>query len=285
MPVWRRVSTVIDGACGGITRGAVSLAASTRALLPLGSLSQTGNVAGNPAHRGAVSVGNTDGHVARELAVRLISVASRPVGKTRLARAIRASPTPYKAEVGSGPRMRPGWLSADVRWNSRLYLDVASEWPIPNDPVSHVYADNVIEHLGLNANRTLFAQAVRVLIPGGRMRLVIPDVGRLARFYVDGGRDAEQHLANARTHGYTAEHLVDLLRIVFQDAGNHIGYLWDYSSLSSELRDAGFAEVVRCEIGRSSDPDFRALEARSDEPESPITLVVEASKPQRGEPT
>jgi len=203
----------------------------------------------------------------------------------RLARAIRSSSKPYKLELGAGSRERPGWLSTDIRWDSRLYLDVVAEWPVPNDSVSHIYADNVIEHLSLDANRKLFAEAVRVLTPGGRIRLVTPDVGRLARLYVDGGPDAERHLANAQRHAYGAEHLVDLLRIVFQEAGHHLGYLWDYSALTSELQRAGFHDVVRCESKRSSDPEFAEMEARSDDPEAPITLVVEASKPQRGEPT
>jgi predicted SAM-dependent methyltransferase len=161
-----------------------------------------------------------------------------------------------------------------------MYMDATARWPFAGASASHVYADNVIEHIRMSGNRALFREAYRVLAVDGRIRLVTPDVERLVALYSRRDEEARWHLENARHHGYEAHHLVDLLRIVFQDAGHYLGYLWDFEALSSELHAAGFVEITRYEEGVSDDPVLTGLELRRDvRTRSPIALVVEARKP------
>lgn len=214
--------------------------------------------------------------VLKECAKSAVGSVNRPLARRRLARALSGSGAPYKIEVGAHIGTLPGWISTDVCWRTRHYLDAASPWPVPQGCASHVYSDNMIEHLSLDANRRFFRQAARALRPGGTIRLITPDVERLARLYLQGGAEARWHLDSMRSRGYAADHRVDLLRSIFQDCGHHRGYLWCLDSISTELTAAGFSAVRRQEAGHSEDPELRGLERRSERPESPIFLVVEA---------
>jgi predicted SAM-dependent methyltransferase len=195
--------------------------------------------------------------------------------------AIASAESPFKIEVGAATTSRTGWLSGDITYRTRNYMDATERWPFADGSASHVYADNVVEHLGMSPNRRLLQEAFRVLRPGGRIRLVTPDVERLARIYLTGGQDADQHIQAARASGYEAHHPVDLLRIVFQEAGHHVGYLWDLQALKAELEGVGFVSVVRQEPGSSDDEVFRGLESRNAATpgETSIALIVEASRP------
>ena len=109
------------------------------------------------------------------------------------------------------------------------------------------------------------------------------DVRRLADLYVSGSSEADWHVEDTRRKGYEAHHHVDLLRVVFQEGGQHPGYLWDFESLSTELRDAGLTQVARGKSGLSDRPALGRLERRVERgvegPSSPIVLVVEAVRP------
>ena len=151
-------------------------------------------------------------------------------------------------------------------------MDATATWPFPDASTSHIYSDNVIEHLRMAPVRTLLNQAHRVLRPGGTIRLVTPDVRTVVNLYLADDDETARHMAQASEGGYDVHHQVDLLRILFQEAGHHLGYLWDEPSLSAELEAAGFTEIARHEVGQSDDPILCGLEKR----DSPIQLALEA---------
>jgi predicted SAM-dependent methyltransferase len=183
----------------------------------------------------------------------------------------------FKVEIGCGPSRRPGWIATDVTWDAPYYLDGTKPWPFPAGSVQYVYGDNVIEHLPLQANRTLIRHAHVAMRSGGTIRLVTPDVGRLVEAYLSGGPVVDDLLAMYRGAGYTATHPVDVLRVTFTEFGHHAGYLWDWEAAAAELADAGFRNVRRCETGASSDPVLIALENRSNSAEASVQLVIEAT--------
>jgi predicted SAM-dependent methyltransferase len=145
--------------------------------------------------------------------------------------------------------------------------------------VEYIYADNVVEHLTLEQNRFLLAEAFRALQPGGRIRLVTPDVGALAALYMAGPEAAQALRDELIGEGYAVHHQVDVLRFAFQDDGHHQGYLWDEESLDIELTRVGFVGVNTHEAGSSGDPALCDLEVRVGSPVASICVIVEATKP------
>lgn len=196
----------------------------------------------------------------------------------RLRRAIRDNQPPLRIEIGAWTTTRPGWIATDVNWRARYYLDATKTWPFPDRSVEFIYADNVIEHLRLPQNQVLLAEAYRVLQPGGRIRLVTPDVNALVEKYRSDIAQTADLRDQLHKEGYTIEHRVDLLRFAFHDDGHDRGYLWDEDSLRAELLRAGFRSVTVHDAGTSETPDLSNLEVRVDTPVAKICIVVEAVK-------
>jgi predicted SAM-dependent methyltransferase len=166
-----------------------------------------------------------------------------------------------------------------VGWRTKYWLDATKPWPVPDGTVSHVYGDNMIEHVSIDGARLAFRHAYTAMMCGGRLRLVTPDAERFAQMYLEGGDLLAAQTDRNRRHGYRVDHPVSLLRTVFAECGHHEGYLWDYSSLSEELSEAGFVKIERCEVAASSDPALRSLESRTETADRALYLVVEAVRP------
>ncbi|HEX5910801.1 MAG TPA: methyltransferase domain-containing protein [Thermoleophilaceae bacterium] len=210
---------------------------------------------------------------------RLAHAAAKRVGAVRLRRLIAGTRPPYRLELGTNEVNHDGWIPTDVQWRARNYLDATGPWPFPEDSISHVYADNVIEHVSLDGARSLLREAARTMQPGGRIRLVTPDARRCAEVYLEGGERAEAQKDAHRGAGTRVEHDVDILRGVFIEYEHRYGYAWDQEALTAELEAAGFTGVERCELGESDDPALGGLEWRVLPIDRETMLVLEARAP------
>jgi predicted SAM-dependent methyltransferase len=155
-------------------------------------------------------------------------------------------------------------------------MDATTTWPFPQGSVKYVFADNVVEHLDLEGVRLLLARSREAMAPGGVIRLATPDVQALVEIYQRGRSEAFEDLRKwHEMGGRSCVYPADILRIAFTAWGHAEGYLFDYSSLFSELRAAGFHNIRRCAVGDSAISDLRGLESRVDA-EAVTQLVIEA---------
>ena len=218
-------------------------------------------------------------HRVRDLRAQRAESRERRAGSRRLRQLVADSSPPYRVELGAGVTPRQGWISTDV-WPSVQYnMDATQPWPFPPGSISHVFGDNMIEHVSLDGARALFRHALTAMQSGGRIRLVTPDVERCATAYLEGGELARAHLDAQRDAGMRVEHRVDVLRAVFIEYGHAGGYAWDYHALSAELAAAGFVSIERCELEHSADPVLRGLEWRTLPVDRALMLAVEALRP------
>lgn len=200
-----------------------------------------------------------------------------PLAKARCRRALEAAPRPLKLEIG-GLVQRDGWIVTNVNAVTKLYLDATTRWPIEDDAVSHVFSDNVIEHLPLAANRAMFEEMRRCVRPGGVVRLITPNVRAHVEMYLSGAPALDDAAArHYRSMGLVVEHPIDVLRIPIGAFGHHEGYVWDFETLRSELERAGFVDVVQTATGESDHAEFQDLDRRTNE--GGAQLAVEARCP------
>jgi len=203
-----------------------------------------------------------------------VRAANRPIATARFRAAARRAERPIALEVG-GLKRRDGWLMVNVNAVTPYYMDGTKPWIFEDGALSHVYADNMIEHVPLAGGRVFFAEAYRCLRPGGVIRLVTPDVRTHVELYLKGGDVVRSNLADEyRSLGVVIEHPIDMLRTPIGEFGHHIGYVYDFETLDAELQRAGFQPAVRRNLQESDDPKLRNLEERS--AHGSLQMVVEA---------
>ena len=215
----------------------------------------------------------------RATAKALLSTVNHPIASRRVERLVRSTPPPYRVELGTSTVPHPGLIPTDVGWRARYWLDATRPWPFPAGSVSHVYADNMIEHVPLDGARAALRHAVAAMASGGRLRLVTPDAERFARMYLDGGELLTAQTERNRRHGYRVDHPVSLLRTIFAECGHAAGFVWDHAALSAELERAGFVKIERRAVNDSQDPVLRGLESRTEPVDRKLYLAVEAVRP------
>jgi SAM-dependent methyltransferase len=201
----------------------------------------------------------------RKVARAAVLTVNTPLARGRAARAIEKAPRPIKLEIG-GLEPRAGWLVTNVNAVTRNYLDATQRWPFEDGSLEIVYADNMIEHIPLEAARVMLAEAYRCLRPGGVIRLVTPDLRKHVELYLSGEEAVTGTVGTFyRGLGLTVEHPVDVVRVPIASFGHHVGYLYDLASLSAELQRAGFTDAAEYALGDSSHAAMKDLDQRTDE--------------------
>ena len=91
-----------------------------------------------------------------------------------------------RLNVGCGTRIRPGWVNVDMATvDGVVSHDIRRGLPFPAHSFDLVYHSHVLEHLAPEQGRALLEDCYRVLRPGGVLRVVVPDLERIARDYLE----------------------------------------------------------------------------------------------------
>ena len=141
------------------------------------------------------------------------------------------------------------------------YGDIRAGLPVADKSVDAVYCSHVLEHLSLEDCRRALANTFRILKPGGRFRLVMPDLRWYVDQYVaDPTPDAAHRLMHDTTLGESSRPR-GLMAVMREWIGNaRHRWMWDYPAMEQELRQAGFSDIRRARIGDSGDEHFNAVE-------------------------
>jgi SAM-dependent methyltransferase len=210
---------------------------------------------------------------AADLVSRLACSAVRARGFTRQPRGT------IKLNLGSGPTgVVPGWVCVDasvhllIRWlpervlrqvlrhtdvgedaalglkrGTFVFWDLRYGIPFTGDAAEAVFSSHLLEHLSDSEAARLLSDISRVLIPGGVLRVVVPEIP-------EGEHDAHEQTARF-LHTHRSR--------------------WTWPKLRSALERAGFDGVERASFQHGRCPDVSLLDNR------PESLFVEANLPSR----
>lgn len=176
------------------------------------------------------------------------------------------------ASVGLvGPRNLKVYSAArefNVLYGSALSL------PFEPNSVKVLYSSHMLEHLDRVEARKFLAEAMRVLAPGGIIRLVVPDLQMRARAYLETG-DADTFMSALGSREHSLHTFGAKLKfLALGDRGHQ--WMYDAASLVALLESCGFIGARSVNAGETSIADPGELDLRERMEES---IYIEAWKP------
>lgn len=145
------------------------------------------------------------------------------------------------------------------------YGDVTKGLPgIKENSADGVYCSHVLEHMSLEDFRKAIANSYKMLKPGGKFRLIMPDLKVLVDDYITDKEkgDAEASVRFIKRTIMGLEERPRNMKAVSKMAFGYLSHLWlwDTESTISELQKAGFKTIRQMEFNDSDDEMFKLVE-------------------------
>lgn len=99
-----------------------------------------------------------------------------------------------KLYVGAGDKLIPGYTGVDIVKRKGAHIVApADAIPLPDDSADEVLAVHLVEHAHFWEVPNLFKEWLRVLKPGGRVVVELPDLFKCCRNIVEGRVREDKH--------------------------------------------------------------------------------------------
>lgn len=152
---------------------------------------------------------------------------------------------PIKLHLGCGGYNLEGWENHDSE------MDIRKALPFPNESVSCIQAEHVVEHITHKEAWNFFGECHRVLIKGGIVRIAIPDFTKLQREITQEYQD----VVKAGGHGDGSKKAA-LRAMVFEHGHQAV---WNGALLRSMLQAHGFSTSGPA-YGESTHEELKGVE-------------------------
>jgi predicted SAM-dependent methyltransferase len=181
-----------------------------------------------------------------------------------------------KLQIGAGGNDAKGWLNTDIEPNGdEVYLDATQQFPFPDNSFQYVFSEHVIEHVPWEGGITMLKECYRILAPGGKLRVVTPDLARFVKLLAGSiNADAQQFIvAKLRLHRWpdTPVPGAYIFNRQVRDWGHR--FLYDSATLRKSLELAGFKRIAEYRVEDKTDPVFREVERRTRNEGSDLWIV------------
>lgn len=171
-----------------------------------------------------------------------------------------------KLQLGAGENNLKGWLNSDIEPKSGgIYLNASANYPFADGSIHYIFAEHLIEHLSWEDGLKMLRECRRVLAPGGKIRIVTPNLSQFVRL-VNGEMSAEDRQAAEATRRLFAWPETPVLpAYVFNKTMREWGhqFIYDPATLRKTFQLAGFTEIKERRIGEPTDPVFAEAELRT----------------------
>ncbi len=120
--------------------------------------------------------------------VRRYRLVAIPLAARRSVKQQRIQPRlPRKLNIGCGANFHEGWCNIDLSAADPgvIQYDIRRGLPFDDNTFDVVYHSHLLEHLTPQQGRDLLAECHRVLRPDGIVRIVVPDLERIAQLYLE----------------------------------------------------------------------------------------------------
>jgi len=188
-----------------------------------------------------------------------------------------------KVNIGCRETGMPGWINVDIcKCHSvNCVWDCRKKLPFENDSVSLIFTEHFLEHLDYYEEVINFlSECKRVLVDGGIIRIIVPDLEKYIRAYSHEKSWDElsriRPLIDGRIDHWCGRNYntkLELISEVYHQGYEHKS-AYDFDTLHFVLDAAGFRSVIRQDFMKSVKPEL--LLDREDRASE--SLYVEAVK-------
>jgi predicted SAM-dependent methyltransferase len=186
--------------------------------------------------------------------------------------------------VGPGGNIYAEYVNVDWAWRPGVDVcfDICDGIHFEDGRFRGIYTEHCLEHVSYAQFIDVLREFLRLLEPGGRVRIIVPDGGLYLDLYQewkDGKRPTfpyvdtvgQRDLEEDSRYGFTPMMAVNR---IFRGYGHQ--FAWDFETMANALVHVGFIDVERSEFRRGGDP-VMLIDSELRRPQS---LFVEARKPQ-----
>lgn len=180
--------------------------------------------------------------------------------------------------LGCGNALFPGWVNVDcyppaTRPGAKVItLDMRRGLPFASQTVAAIFTEHFLEHLPVTTvAQVILPEMRRILEPGGRVRIGVPDGEYFVNKYVEYRAGQVDPLFEQHRRGLSP---MTMLNEIAHGFGHHFAY--DFATMKAMLEASGFGEVHRTDAGVTTAPVFQGRD-RIDEWRQAMSLYVEAT--------
>ncbi len=203
--------------------------------------------------------------VRRNLYREFVRLGRQVAGKDRRKiRSYLAGTGEKKLVLGCGSSILQGWLNADFEPVSDevVYLNVTVPFPFPDGVFECVFSEHMIEHISYADAQFMLRECLRVMKPGGRIRISTPNLQFLFDLYRSDKSPLQQEYIQWSANRWGAkEQDTHIINFYVREWGHC--FIYDEKALREALEEAGFTDLERCELNGSRWPALKNLENES----------------------
>jgi predicted SAM-dependent methyltransferase len=202
------------------------------------------------------------------------NVLQRVIANAKIKKLLEYYPHKIMLNVGCGTDYKEGWINIDNNSDNNiekldLNWDLRNPLPFADNSVDFIFNEHFIEHLsvedGIRANQDF----LRVLKPGGVLRIATPDLKVTIDKYINVPVDEDDALKKFGLNFIQTR--AERINIGFRWWGHK--WIYDWEELERRLKEAGCSKIKRVNLRKSRHKDLNGLETREES-----TLIAEVTK-------
>lgn len=187
--------------------------------------------------------------------------------------------------IGSSSSVLAGWFNVDyfAAYENQFFMDAATRFPMPDNSLHYIRSEHMIEHVPYLSAMVMLRECLRVLRPGGIVRIATPDLRKLAGLYdkplsPEQKRYADSVFSTWR-RDYDSSEIGVVINNIFLFEGHY--FIYDPGTLGEALAKAGFVDITVSSPGQSTHDFFRGTDLHATDADYITfeTLTMEARKP------
>ncbi|MBL8122094.1 methyltransferase domain-containing protein [Candidatus Saccharibacteria bacterium] len=184
------------------------------------------------------------------------------------------SEKPVMLNVGCGTDYKKGWVNIDNNSDNNikkldLNHDLRNPLPYKDNSVDFIFNEHFFEHLTVDEGQAAMREFMRVLRPGGVMRIAMPDLSQSVAVYLDKKWKDRDFIKKFGMDFIQTP--AELLNMSFRWWGHQ--WLYDWEELERRLKQAGYENIKQCKFKKSNHSELCNLETREES-----VLIAEVTK-------